>query len=133
MTLIQFKEFDESRPIYLQVMEAIKKAIVRNELKPGDKIPSVRELAQELRINPNTVQKAYQELEREGITYTRRGQGNFVTEDRNRIGSLKKEIMENIIKNFIEELNSVNLKLEDIMEKIKEYMENEADRSRKSK
>jgi len=131
MTLIQFKKFDESRPIYLQVIEAIKKAIIRGELKPGDKIPSVRELAQELRINPNTVQKAYQELEREGITFTRRGQGNFVTEDQDKITSLKQEILEKIVRDFINELDSVNLNLEDIMDKIKEYMENEGHSSRK--
>jgi len=129
MSLIQLKEFDESRPIYLQVMEAIKKAIVRGDLKPGDKIPSVRELAQKLRINPNTVQKAYQELEREGITFTRRGQGNFVTEDEEKIASLRQEILEKIVRDFIEDINSINVDLKDILEKIKEYGENESNRN----
>ena len=65
-------EFDNNLPIYLQIMTYLKKEIIIGKLLPGDKIPSVRELASELQINPNTVQRTFQELEREGIVETRR-------------------------------------------------------------
>lgn len=66
-------EFDNNLPIYLQIMQYIKKQIVTGTLKAGDKIPSVRELAAELQINPNTVQRTFQELEREEVVETKRG------------------------------------------------------------
>ncbi|MFH0801434.1 MAG: GntR family transcriptional regulator [bacterium] len=65
-------------PIYLQIMEEIKLLVAGEALKSGDQLPSVRNLAIELRVNPNTVAKAYTELEREGIIETRRGEGTFV-------------------------------------------------------
>jgi len=70
-----------STPIYQQVVEQIKTAILRGTLDPGDRLPSVREMATTLTINPNTIQKAYQELERQGIIETVRGRGTFVAEE----------------------------------------------------
>ncbi len=68
------------RPIYVQIMDEIKRAVVLGTVGPDDALPSVRQLAGELRVNPNTVQQAYRELEREGLIYVRRGQGTFVAE-----------------------------------------------------
>lgn len=76
--LIQIRSSD-SRPIYLQIMDEVRRARVVGVLNPEDPLPSVRQLAAELRVNPNTVQQAYRELEREGVVYVRRGQGTFVT------------------------------------------------------
>ena len=70
------------RPIYVQIMDEIKRAVVLGTVQPDDPLPSVRQLAGELRVNPNTVQQAYRELERDGLVYVRRGQGTFVSEDR---------------------------------------------------
>ena len=70
--------FDPKFPIYLQVMEAIRKDILAGRLKPGDKVPSVRELASQLGVNPNTIQKALSELEREGLLESARTSGRFV-------------------------------------------------------
>lgn len=67
-------------PIYIQIIEEIKVLIAGGILAPGDQLPSVRALAVSLRVNPNTVSKAYQEMERDGLTQTRRGEGTFVTE-----------------------------------------------------
>ncbi len=75
----------EARPIYVQIMDEIKRAVVLGTVGADDPLPSVRQLAAELRVNPNTVQQAYRELEREGLVYVRRGQGTFVSEE----GSLK--------------------------------------------
>ena len=68
----------DDRPLYVQIMDEIRRALVRGTLGPEDPLPSVRELAAELMLNPRTVLQAYQELEREGVVYVRRGQGTFV-------------------------------------------------------
>ena len=68
----------DPRPIYVQIMDEIRRALVRRTLGPDDPLPSVRELSAELRVNPRTVSQAYLELEREGVVYVRRGQGTFV-------------------------------------------------------
>ncbi len=77
---VQLDERD-ARPIYVQIMDEIRRALVRGALRPEDPLPSVRELATELVVNPRTVLQAYQELEREGVVYVRRGQGTFVAPD----------------------------------------------------
>lgn len=84
-------EFDNNLPIYIQIMNYIKGEIVTGKLKPGDKILSVRELASELQINPNTVQRTFQELEREEIVETRRGMGRYVTSNEGTILTIKKK------------------------------------------
>jgi len=70
----------DARPIYVQIMDEIKRAVVVGTVSPHDSLPSVRQLAADLRVNPNTVQQAYRELERAGRVYVRRGQGTFVAE-----------------------------------------------------
>ena len=72
----------DRRPIYLQLMDEIRRAIVTGVLKSDDALPSLRELAVDLRINPNTIAQAYRELEREGLVYFRRGQGTFVADSK---------------------------------------------------
>jgi GntR family transcriptional regulator len=68
----------DERPIYVQIMDEIRRGVVLGTLRPEDTLPSVRQLAVELRVNPNTVAQAYRELEREGVVYVRRGQGTFI-------------------------------------------------------
>jgi GntR family transcriptional regulator len=70
----------DARPIYVQIMDEIRRALVLGTLRPEDALPSVRQLAAELRVNPNTVAQAYRELERDGMVYVRRGQGTFVAD-----------------------------------------------------
>jgi GntR family transcriptional regulator len=70
---------DDPRPLYVQIVDEVRRSILRRSLRPEDALPSVRELAGDLRLNPNTVQNAYRELEREGLVYVRRGQGTFVS------------------------------------------------------
>lgn len=71
----------DSRPLYVQIMDEVRGGLVRGTLGPGEALPSVREVATDLRVNPRTVSQAYAELEREGIVYVRRGQGTFVAPD----------------------------------------------------
>jgi GntR family transcriptional regulator len=68
----------DARPLYLQIMDEVRRALVAGTLRADDPVPSVRELASQLVVNPRTVLQAYQELEREGILYVRRGQGTFI-------------------------------------------------------
>jgi GntR family transcriptional regulator len=77
--IINISQHDD-RPIYVQIMDEVRRAIVLGTLRPDEPLPSVRQLAADLRLNPNTVQQAYRELEREGVVYVRRGQGTFVAE-----------------------------------------------------
>ena len=72
---------DNDRPIYLQLMERIQRDIIAGVYQPGDKLPSVRDLALEAAVNPNTMQKALSELERSGLVYSQRTSGRFITED----------------------------------------------------
>ncbi|HEX8830482.1 MAG TPA: GntR family transcriptional regulator [Longimicrobium sp.] len=71
----------DARPLYLQIMDEVRRALVVGSLRPEDPLPSVRELAADLAVNPRTVSQAYNELEREGVLYVRRGQGTFVSPD----------------------------------------------------
>ena len=68
----------DPRPLYVQIMDAIRHAAAGGALSPDDLLPSVRQLATDLRVNPNTVKQAYRDLEREGVVYTKRGQGTFL-------------------------------------------------------
>ena len=97
-------EFDPNLPIYLQVMEEIKKDIFVGKYHCGDKIASVRELALVYSVNPNTIQKALSELERTGIIYSKRAQGRYVSEDSNLIDDLKKEVSDQKIRTFLNEM-----------------------------
>src|SRR5690554_6797127 len=78
-------EFNASKPIYLQLVDRINRQIVSKELKAGERLPSVRDMGIKYSVNPNTIQRTYSELEREGILETRRGQGTFVTEQEDRL------------------------------------------------
>lgn len=89
------------KALYEQIIDKFKQLIIRDVLKGDEQIPSVRELAKDLTINPNTIQKAYRELERQGYIYTVKGRGNFVSPmiekvDDNRMNELKKEIQKNL-------------------------------------
>lgn len=84
-------EFEPDRPIYLQLMEHIKMKIVSGEYAPGARLASVRELAAEAAVNPNTMQKAMTELERSGLVFAQRTSGRFITEDGELIKKLRLE------------------------------------------
>lgn len=100
-------EFNTKTPIYLQIMDLIKMDIVIGKLKAKDKLPSVRDMATNLKVNPNTLQRSYQELERLGIVYTQRGMGTFVGEEKNMVDDLKQEMAKEVIDSFILRMKSL--------------------------
>jgi len=115
-------EFNNNIPIYLQIIESIKQDIVVDKLKAGQKMPSVRELAGILKVNPNTIQRAYQELDREKITFTKRGMGTYVTEEEKTISSLKEETSQKIILDFVEGMNKLGFSNKELTSILKEYL-----------
>ncbi|WP_096435247.1 GntR family transcriptional regulator [Alteribacter populi] len=117
-------KFDNNRPIYIQIMEYIYGNICRGELKPGEKLPSVREMAVDAGVNPNTVSRTYMEMEREKIVESKRGQGTFVTEDDSIIARLKKATTEKQIEAFVDTLNQYGYTQGEIVTLIQEYVNN---------
>jgi GntR family transcriptional regulator len=100
-------KFDDRTPIYTQIMDLIKRSIAAGELKTGQQLPSVREQAQKFVVNPNTVQKAYLELEREGYVATQRGMGTFVTGDRDAVDQLRERLAADIVRTYVVRMRSL--------------------------
>lgn len=126
------RKFDDKTPIYLQIMNFIKRDIVTGRLKEGDKLPSVREMSSELRVNPNTVQRVYQELERENLTYTQRGTGNFVKGDKEIIMDLKKDMARQSINAFINDMKNLGFSSNEIVGVVLQELEGEGENSANS-
>ena len=112
-------EFNNNMPIYLQVADDIKKQLITGKIKTGDKLPSNNELAAMYKVNPNTVQRIYKHLEMEGICYTKRGLGTFVMENENLVENIKNQMVNSIVKDFIEKMHSLDYTDNDIIEIIR--------------
>jgi DNA-binding transcriptional regulator YhcF (GntR family) len=106
--------FDDRAPIYTQIMDLVKRRIAVGELRVGQQLPSVRDLAQEVVVNPNTVQKAYLELEREGYVATQRGLGTFVSGDRGTVDLLRQGLARDIVETYVTGMRSLEYDPEEI-------------------
>ena len=115
--------FKNDLPIYAQLVEKFRQAIAAGELPPGTRLPGVRELAAEAGVNPNTMQRAMQELEREGFVYTQRTAGRFVTEDEAAVGSLKSAMAEGLVRSFLAEMGKLGYGRRDILALLQEEKE----------
>ncbi len=93
-------KLDDNMPIYIQIMQKVRDSIASGELAPGEKIPSVRELAAQFEVNPNTMQRAMVELERDGLLVSERTAGRFVTQDAKMIKELKRERAVAVVETF---------------------------------
>jgi GntR family transcriptional regulator len=102
-------EFDPNRPIYLQIIEEVKKRAARGDYPSGFQLPSVREMARVMNVNPNTMSRAYMELEREGFIDTRRGQGSFVTQEERRIEEERRQLATAARDRFVAEIRELAL------------------------
>ncbi len=107
-------DYQDSRPIYEQIVENFKMQIFKGVLQPGDQMPSVRSLAVELSTNPNTIQKAYTELERQGFIYTVKGRGNFVKGDDLLMENKKAELVREIVELF-RQAHEIGLSLDELV------------------
>ena len=115
---------DSSRPIYLQIIERVQMDIT-GRYQPGDKLPSVRDLAQEAAVNPNTMQKALSELERSGLIYSQRTSGRFITEDKELIHQMKKELAAAEVSAFVAHMKQLGITPEEIRQLLAETIEEE--------
>lgn len=117
-------ELNSDKPVYMQLMEHIQAGIISGAYKPGDKLPSVREMASQAMVNPNTMQRAMSELEREGLVYANRTAGRFITSDVELINQLKKQYITQIISEFIDKMDQLGLELDEIISYITEISKN---------
>ena len=118
-------DLSNDRPIYLQLMERIQQDIVSGVYSPGDRLPSVRELALEAAVNPNTMQKALSELERSGLVYSQRTSGRFITEDETMLKQLKSQLAEEHIRDFFEKMRQLGFQTEETLVLIQETVKEE--------
>ena len=108
----------DARPIYVQIMDEVRRALVLGTLRPEDPLPSVRQLASDLRVNPNTVAQAYRELERDGLVYVRRGQGTFVA-DSGASGEERQSLVRDVAKRAMLDAHRHGLGAEELIEAIR--------------
>ena len=116
---------DSSRPIYLQIIERVQMDVITGRYQPGDKLPSVRDLAQEAAVNPKTMQKALSELERSGLIYSQRTSGRFITEDKELIHQMKKELAAAEVSAFVAHMKQLGITPEEIRQLLAETIEEE--------
>lgn len=113
------------RPVFIQIMEKLKLDIVTGVYSPGDKLPSVRDLAAEAAVNPNTMQRAFSELEREGLVYTQRTNGRFITENIAMINQLKEQMALDAISQFLKSMQQLGISGEETLKLLKEALKEE--------
>ena len=118
--------FRSDLPIYAQLVEKIKLGILSGELPPGSKLPPVRDLAAQAGVNPNTMQRAMQELEREGLVFPQRTAGRFVTEDIHVIDGIKRELAARHIEDFFAAMTKLGYDRGGILALLEEEKEGEA-------
>ena len=118
-------EFQDHLPIYAQLMDTLKRRIVTGRYLPGEKLPSVRELAAEAGINPNTVQRAFSELEREGLIYTQRATGKYVTENEADIKSAREDLARTQVADFLRAMQSLGFSVGDVIVLLQSFNEGE--------
>ena len=113
------------RPIYIQLLEQIKLGIISGVLPAGSRLPSVRDLAAEAKVNPNTMQKALDELGQEGLVFSQRTSGRFITEDRQLLDQLKTELVTQHLEQFLGQMRSIGLTREEVLAIIKDKLSEE--------
>lgn len=117
------RNFRSDQPIYTQLVGQLQQDIASGALPPGARLPSVRDLAAELGVNPNTVQRALQELERAGLLVTQRTNGRFVTDDVASIARCKKSLGEGLIQDFLAAMTLLGYRRQDIIDLLREEKE----------
>lgn len=118
-------EFDDRTPIYTQIMDLIKRRIAAGELKSGQQLPSVRDLAQQVVVNPNTVQRAYVELEHDGYVATQRGMGTFVAGDRQTVDLLRQGLARDTVEAYVASMRSLGYGADEVTAMVAEAVRKE--------
>lgn len=111
-------QYASSTPIYLQLVDQLKHRIISGELTAGSKLESVRDLAMSFEVNPNTMQRALSELERDHLVYAERTAGRFITQDKELIAKMREEVAQEIIETFIQQMKSIGFSNQEAIELI---------------
>ena len=117
--------YRDPRPIYEQIKFSLRRLILSGTMQPDERLPSVRELAKEAGVNPNTMQRALTELERDGLVYSQRTAGRFVTEDQTMIEAAKRGLAEGHIQTFLAAMRRLGYGKEDILNLLRQENEKE--------
>ena len=115
-------EFKNDRPIYAQILEHMELDILSGKYSPGEKVPSVRELAADAAVNLNTMQRAMVELERRGLVYTERTNGRFITENMDMLQDVKRRIAEEYIGEFVDKMKKIGYSEEEVKNLMQNHM-----------
>ncbi len=116
---------NSDKPIFMQLIEIIQHSILSGTYPPGSKLPSVRDLASQAAVNPNTMQKALAELERSGLVYSQRTSGRFITEDISMIEELKNTLAKTTIEQFLKSMQQLGFQKEETVTLITEFLKGE--------
>ncbi|RLV07384.1 GntR family transcriptional regulator [Streptococcus iniae] len=119
-------KFDEKSPIYAQIAQHIKMQIVSQEIKSGDQLPTVREFAEAAGVNPNTMQRAFTELEREGMVDSQRTAGRYVTDDQELIATKRRELARNELQSFSHNMEKMGFNRLEIIPVLESFLKEEA-------
>ena len=124
MTVLQWK-FSGSRPVYIQIMEQIRAAILAGEYPPGGRIPPVRDFASQAQVNPNTMQRALLEMEREGLLVAQGTLGRFVTHNPQVLEKMRREAVDAVIRDCAAQFRAVGLTMEQAAQLLLAYQHEE--------
>jgi len=114
--------FDDRSPIYRQIILQFNRAFVRGDINPGERVPSIREMAAALKVNTNTMQRAYQEMERDSLINSKRGTGYFFTEELSMIEKMRRELAASSLSRFVEEMRALGYADRDIIAGLELFM-----------
>ena len=115
-------DFDDRAPIYRQIILQFSRAFVRREIPPGARLPSIREMSAILKVNTNTMQRVYQEMERDGLISSKRGTGYFFTEDNAMLENTHRILASETLRRFVDEMRALGCKDDDILSELAAYM-----------
>ncbi|MCM3056314.1 MULTISPECIES: GntR family transcriptional regulator [Bacillaceae] len=116
-------KFNNRDPVYVQVVRYFKEQIAKGFFEPGQEIPSRRELAHRLKINPNTAQRAYKEMEEQGLIFTEGNLPSRITKDERVLKKVRKELIMEAVETFVHSVRTINVPLEEVLYIVKEYYE----------
>ena len=111
--------FNNRDPVYLQIVRYFKEQIVNGVLEPGEEIPSRRELANRMKVNPNTAQRAYKEMEEQGLIYTEKNHPSKITTDQQVLGNVRNELLVEAVDMFVTSVRSINVPVEELLDLVR--------------
>jgi len=120
--------FNNRDPVYLQIVRYFKEQIAVGELEPGKEIPSRRELANRMKVNPNTAQRAYKEMEEQGLIYTEKNHPSKITTDNKILGQVRSELLVEAVDQFVTSVRSINVPVEELLDLVKEKYTDNSDK-----